>query len=182
MHYLDANATEPLRPEAREAMLAALAVTGNPSSIHRAGRDARKLLEDARETIARRFGAGAANVVFTSGGTEADTLAVHALGAGRPTIVGATEHDAIRAAAPDAAVLPVNAEGLVELAALEKLLKIGPPALVCVMLANNEVGTIQPSAAIAEICRRFGALLHVDAVQAAGRMPMDLAEPSITMV
>ena len=175
MHYLDANASEPLRPEAREAMLAALDVTGNPSSVHRAGRAARRLLEDARETLADRFGGSPADLVFTSGGTEADALAIHALGRGRRLIVGATEHDAVRAAAPDAAMLPVDQDGLADLNTLAALLADGPPALVCLMLANNETGTIQPIADAAALCRRHNALLHVDAVQAAGRMRLDFA-------
>src|SRR5579872_992059 len=137
MHYLDANATEPLRPEARAAMLAAASVTGNPSSVHNAGREARRLLEDARESLAARFGASPANLVFTSGGTEADALAIHALGAGRRLIIGATEHDAIRAAAPDAQTLPVDRNGTADLDALAGLLRDGPPALLCLMLANN---------------------------------------------
>ncbi len=176
MIYLDANATEPLRPEARAAVLAALDVVGNPYSIHRAGRIARAVMEDAREAIAARFGSKPADTVFTSGGTEADALAVHALGrqAGRRVIVGATEHDAIRAAAPDAEVLPVDLDGVADLDVLATLLAQGGPALVCLMLANNETGTLQPVAAAAELCRRAGALLHVDAVQAAGRVPVDL--------
>jgi cysteine desulfurase len=172
--YLDANATEPLRPEARSAVLAALDVVGNPSSVHGAGRAARRILEDARETIAARFGAEPAATVFTSGGTETDVLAVHALGSGRRVVIGATEHDAIRAAAPQAAVLPVDADGIVDLAALDAMLRTGGPALVCLMLANNETGVLHPIAEAAAICRRFGALLHVDAVQAAGRIPVDL--------
>jgi cysteine desulfurase len=173
--YLDANATEPLRPEAREAILAALATTGNPSSVHAAGRAARKLLEDARELLAARFGGKPSDLVFTSGGTEADSLAVHALGTGRRVIVGATEHDAIRAAAPTALILPVSRDGIADLETLQDWLSDGPPALVCLMLANNETGTIQPIASIAALCRRFGARLHVDAVQAAGRMDVRLA-------
>jgi len=171
--YLDANATEPLRPVAREAMLRALGTIGNPSSVHAAGRAARKLLEDAREILAARFGARPGDLVFTSGGTEADALAVHALGAGRRVIVGATEHDAIRAAAPEALILPVSQEGVADLVILEDWLSDGPPALVCLMLANNETGTIQPIARIAALCRRRGARLHVDAVQAAGRMDIN---------
>jgi cysteine desulfurase len=173
--YLDANATEPLRPAARAAVLAALDTLGNPSSVHRAGRAARRVLEDAREAVAARFGAAPAATVFTSGGTEADALAVHALGAGRRVIAGATEHDAVRAAAPAAAILPVDGDGVADLAALEDLLAGSGPALVCLMLANNETGVVQPVAKAAAICRRHGALLHVDAVQAAGRMPVDLA-------
>src|SRR5579875_2209964 len=102
MIYLDANATEPLRPAARTAMLTAAEVVGNPSSVHAAGRAARRVLEDAREAIAVRFGAAPADLVFTSGGTEADALAIHGLGRGRRLIVGATEHPAVLAAAPDA--------------------------------------------------------------------------------
>ncbi len=168
--YLDANATEPLRPAARAAMLAALDVTGNPSSVHAAGRAARRVLEDAREALARRFGG---EVVFTSGGTEADALAIHALGDGRRLLIGATEHDAVRAARADAEILPVDGDGRIDSRALEAALA-GAPALVCLMLANNETGTIQPVAEAAALCRRFGARLHVDAVQAAGRMPVDL--------
>jgi cysteine desulfurase len=100
--YLDANASEPLRPEARAAVLEALDGVGNPSSVHGAGRAARRLLETARERVAQHFGGRPENLVFCSGGTEADAMAVHALGAGRAVIVGATEHDAVCAAAPGA--------------------------------------------------------------------------------
>ena len=175
MVYLDANATEPLRPDARAAMLAALAVTGNPSSVHGAGRAARRILEDARESLADRFGGRPANLVFTSGGTEADALAIHALGANRRLIVSATEHDAVRSAAAGAVSLLVDEDGVADLDALASLLADGPPALVCLMLANNETGTIQPVAEAAVLCRRHAALLHVDAVQAAGRIDVDLA-------
>jgi len=175
MHYLDANASEPLRPEAKAAMAAAFEITGNPSSVHAAGRAARRVLEDAREKIAACFGARDQDVVFTSGGTEADALAVHALGAARRVTIGATEHDAIRAAAPSAAILPVDRQGVADLDALRSWLSAGPPALVCLMLANNETGTIQPIGEAAALCRAHGALLHVDAVQAAGRFPVSLA-------
>lgn len=174
MHYLDANASEPLRPEARAAMLAAFEVIGNPSSVHAAGRAARRVLEDARERIAIRFGVRDQDVVFTSGGTEADALAVHALSANRRVMLCATEHDAIRAAAPNAAVLPVDRHGVADLGVLHRWLGSGPAALVCLMLANNETGTIQPIVEAAALCRAHGALLHVDAVQAAGRMPVDM--------
>ena len=172
--YLDANATEPLRPEARDALAAALEVVGNPSSVHAAGRAARRILEDAREALAARFGARAGDLVFTSGGTEADALAIHALGQGRRLIVGATEHDAVRAAATGAAALPTDREGVADLDALARLLREGP-AFVCLMLANNETGTLQPVARAAALCHAAGALLHVDAVQAAGRMAVDFA-------
>ena len=174
MPYLDANATEPLRPEARAAALAAMDLLGNPSSIHAAGRAARATLEAARRTVAMQFGAVPGGVVFTSGGTEADALAIAGLGKGRRPIVSAVEHDAVRSAVPGAAVLPVDAEGVACLEALEPLLAEGP-ALLCLMLANNETGVIQPVAEAARLCRRHGALLHVDAVQAPGRIALDMA-------
>ncbi len=173
MIYLDANATEPLRPAARDALIAALAVTGNPSSVHGAGRAARRILEEARETLARRFGGRAGEIVFTAGGTEADALAVHGLGQGRRIIIGATEHEAIRAAAPDAQVVPVDRQGRVDLDRLGALLAMGP-ALVCLMHANNETGALHPIAEAAALCRAHGALLHVDAVQSAGRIGASL--------
>ncbi len=181
MAYLDANATEPLRPEARTAALAAMDLVGNPSSVHAAGRGARSLLEQARRDIADRFGALAGGVVFTSGGTEADALAVAAQGAApgaslggrRRLLVSAVEHDAIRAAAAGGAVLRVDADGVADLEALARFLADGP-ALVCLMLANNETGTVQPVAEAARLCRAAGAWLHVDAVPAAGRVPVDL--------
>src|SRR5579871_365665 len=102
MLYLDANATEPLRPEARNAAAMAMEVPGNPSSIHSAGRQARRILEDARESLGAILHARPQDIVFTSGATEANALAIHALGADRTLLIGATEHDAIRAAAPHA--------------------------------------------------------------------------------
>jgi cysteine desulfurase len=174
-HYLDANASEPIRPAAREAVVAALARAGNPASVHADGRAARRLLEDARETLAARFGADAGGVVFTSGATEANALALHALGARRTVIVSAVEHDSILATAAGALVLPVDAAGVADLDALAAMLAASGPALVCLMLANNETGVLQPVANAAALCRRHGGLLHVDAVQAAGRCPVDLA-------
>jgi cysteine desulfurase len=176
MIYLDANATEPLRPEARAASLEALDLVGNPASIHAAGRAARRILEGARTRIAARFGAAPADLVFTSGGTEANALAIAGLAAGRPVIVGATEHDAVRAAAPsDATILPVTRGGQADLAALASLLERTGPALVCLMLANNETGVLHPIKEAAALCRAHGARLHVDAVQAAGRLDFTVA-------
>ncbi len=173
-HYLDANASEAPRPEARAAVGAALDRPGNPSSVHADGRAARRILETARETVAACFGAAPAWVVFTSGATEANALALHAFGPGRRLVIGATEHDSVLAAAPGAALLPVDRDGVADLAALECLLAAGP-ALVALMAANNETGTLQPIAEAAALCRRHGAWLHVDAVQAGGRIPVDLA-------
>lgn len=170
--YLDANATEPLRPEARSAVLAALDAGGNPSSVHGQGRAARRRLEDAREAVARRFGGRSGEVIFTSGGTEANALAIHGLRPGRRLLVGATEHPAVLAAAgPEAEMVPVLADGTLDLEALARLLQ-GGPALVCLMAANNETGVLHPLAEAAALCRARDALLHIDAVQAAGRVPL----------
>jgi cysteine desulfurase len=174
MHYLDANAAQPLRTEAKAAMIGALQVTGNPASVHRAGRGARRLLEDARETLAKQFGGRPEGLVFTSGGTEADALAIHAMSRDRCIVVSAIEHDAVRASAHDPITVPVGANGVADLDALALVLADCGPALVCLMLANNETGVIQPVERAAELCRRHGALLHVDAVQAAGRMTVNL--------
>ena len=173
--YLDANATEPLRPEARAALLAALDLPGNPSSVHAAGRAARRVLEGVREGIAARFGAAPGDVVLTAGGTEANALAVRGMAGARRVLVGATEHPAVLAAAPGAEALPVRADGTLDLDALEAALKAGPPALVCLMAANNETGVLHPLDEAAALCRAHGAWLHVDAVQAAGRVPVSLA-------
>jgi cysteine desulfurase len=173
-HYLDANATQPLRPAARDAVLAALGCVGNPSSVHQPGRFARRIMEDAREAIAHCFGVKPPDLVFTSGGTEADATAIHAMSTGRRLIISAIEHDAIRSAAADATIVPVGRDGVVDLRALEQILEDGGASLVCIMLANNETGVIQPVRAAAAVCKRHGALLHVDAIQAAGRMPVSL--------
>ncbi|MCA3279399.1 MAG: cysteine desulfurase [Roseomonas sp.] len=173
--YLDANATEPMRPEAITAMAEALALPGNPSSVHVEGRAARRILEEARETIAARFGARGRDLVFTSGGTEANALAIRGLAAGRRVLVGATEHPAVLAAAgPEAGVIPVLPDGTLDLGALEAALGAGGPTLVAVMAANNETGVLHPIEAIAELCRQHGALLHLDAVQMPGRLPFSL--------
>ena len=173
--YLDANASEMLRPESKAAITATLECAGNPSSIHVAGRNARQILENARAAIAASVGAKPPDVIFCSGGTEANAMAIDGLARGRRVLVGATEHDAVCAAAPDAGVIPVECDGAVNLTALDALLRGGPPALVCLMLANNETGVLHPIEAAAAICRDHGALLHVDAVQAAGRMPVNRA-------
>jgi len=173
MIYLDANATERLRPEARAAVLAALDIAGNPASIHAAGRAARRLLEQARAEIGAAYGSAPADVVFCSGGTEANAMAIGAFGRGRRILYGATEHDAVRAACPDGEILPVGEDGTLDLAALDATLRAGPAALVCLMLANNETGVLHPITAASEICRAHGALLHVDAVQAAGRIKVN---------
>ncbi len=169
---LDANATEALRPAAREALLEALAIGGNPSSVHGGGRAARRIIETARRQLGERFGATPGDIIFTSGGTEANALAIHGLGAGRRLLIGATEHAAVRAAG-GGVTLPVQADGTLALEALAAVLAGGGPALVCVMAANNETGVLHPLAEVAALCRAHAALLHVDAVQSAGRLGLD---------
>jgi cysteine desulfurase len=175
--YLDWNATAPLRPAAREAFAAALERVGNPSSVHGEGRAARALIEQARGEVAALAGAEARNVIFTSGGTEANALALSPALAER-LLLSAIEHPSVlaggRFAPQSIARIAVDAEGIVDLAALEAELANGPRALVSIMAANNETGVVQPVAAAAEIVHRAGGLLHVDAVQAAGRMPIDI--------
>ncbi|WP_458761100.1 cysteine desulfurase family protein [Afipia sp. TerB] len=182
--YLDWNATAPLRPEARAAMAAAWDVVGNPSSVHAEGRAARRLVEDARTIIARATGAHARNVVFTSGGTEANALALTPdlrRPGGEPVerlVVSAVEHPSVLAGGSfdgtDIAKAPVGSDGVVDLERLRDLLHGGPPALVSIMLANNETGAIQPIPAIAAIVHEAGGILHVDAVQALSRISCDI--------
>ena len=171
--YLDWHATAPLRPEAPAAMAAALSRYGNPSSVHRWGRAARQAVEDARSTVAALLDAPPEGVVFVSGGTEANHLAL--LGTGRERIlISAVEHDSVRRAAPDAEQIPVDRDGIIVLDALDDLLADDPrPALVSVMLANNETGVVQPVRAIAALTHARGALFHCDAVQAAGKIAPD---------
>jgi cysteine desulfurase len=172
--YLDWNATGRLRPQAQAAMTAALAVTGNPSSVHAAGRAARHLVEQAREQVAALVGAAARDVVFTSGGTEANMLALSPT-LGEALLVSAIEHPSVRSGGRFAAVeeVPVTAAGVVDLAALERLLAGRSRPLVSLMLANNETGVIQPVAAAAAIVHAAGGLIHVDAVQGPGRIACD---------
>ena len=173
LSYLDYNATAPVRPAVVEAMREMLERTGNPSSVHRFGREARRALEHAREAVAAMVSAAPDQVVFTSGGTEANNQAVRR--AQGPVVVSAIEHDSVLAAVPDAARIPVDAEGRVDLAALEQVLARLAPQLVSVMLANNETGVIQPVREVAEVARRHGARVHCDAVQAGGKLAIDMA-------
>jgi cysteine desulfurase len=184
--YLDWNATTPLRPEAREAMAAASDIVGNPSSIHAEGRAARRLVEDARAQVARAVGAEPRNVVFTSGGTEANSLALtprlrreSGLELKR-LVVSAVEHASVLAGgrfAPGAIeTAPVHQSGVVDLELLRILLTVQPPALVSVMSANNETGALQPIREIADIVHGAGGLLHVDAIQSVGKQTICINE------
>jgi len=190
--YLDWNATTPLRPEARAAMAAAWDLGGNPSSIHAEGRLARRLIEEARAEVAGAVGALARNVVFTSGGTEANVLALlpglHGA-AGRPVarlLVSAIEHASVLAGGrfPAGSMTRINVtcSGLVDLDHLRELLGSGPPALVSIMAANNETGALQPVREAARIVHAAGGLLHVDAIQAFGKIPTDINEMGADLV
>ena len=174
--YLDWNATAKLRPEAEAAVTAALGTTGNPSSVHSAGRAARRLVEAAREQVAALAGVEPRDVVFTSGGTEANMLALSPA-RGDVLLVSAIEHPSVRSGGRFAAAedIPVTDAGVVDLAALERLVAGRSRPLVSIMLANNETGVIQPVAAAASIVHAAGGLLHVDAVQGPGRMVCDFA-------
>lgn len=180
--YLDHNASTPVRPEAAEAVVAALSTVGNPSSVHAFGRAARRLLEEAREAVAALVGGPVGGVVFTGGGSEANNLALGGCGR-RNVVVSAVEHDSVVGAAPSAAIVPVDADGVVNLDHLATMLVgIGEEAVVSVMLANNETGVIQPVAKVAELARRHGALVHCDAVQAAGRIPLDMTSLGVHLM
>ncbi len=189
--YLDWNATAPLSAAARQAVLAALALDGNPSSVHGEGRAARALIDGARRDVAALAGAEAAHVTFTSGATEAANMVLTPdfrmgrtpLSIGR-LYVSAIEHPAVREggrfAKDKVTEIPVTPVGVVDLAALEHLLathdaSAGLP-MVAIMLANNETGIVQPVREAAAIVRRHGGLLVVDAVQGAGRLPLSIAE------
>ncbi|MFZ5791590.1 MAG: cysteine desulfurase family protein [Pseudomonadota bacterium] len=179
--YMDHNATTPMRPEVIEVVTAALARVGNPSSVHRFGRLARRAVEEARERVGSAIGAAPAEIVFVSGGSEANNLAVR--GSGRPRLVAsAIEHDSVRAAGEFEPV-PVDAGGVIDLGALDAMLAGDPrPALVSVMLANNETGAIQPVAEAARIAHAHGAILHCDAVQALGRIPLDVRRLGVDLL
>jgi cysteine desulfurase len=182
--YLDWNATAPLRPEARAAMEGAWDLAGNPSSVHAEGRAARRLVEEARAAIAGAVGAQPRHVIFTSGGTEANALALTPglqRGSGVPVerlLVSAIEHASVlsggRFAAEAIARIGATPSGVLDLDHLRSLLAGGPPALVSIMLANNETGALQPVAQAAAMVHAAGGLLHVDAIQAFGKILFDI--------
>ena len=174
--YLDWNATAPLRREARAAIVAALDIAGNPSSPHAEGRRARGVIEDAREQVAALVGARPAEVVFTSGGTEANNAV---LAAGWDTIlVSGIEHDSVLAPARGCGAnlvdIPVGRDGVVRQAGLSGHMTRPAGALVSLQMANNETGALQPVADVAALAKARGLAVHSDAVQAAGRVPIDM--------
>ena len=192
--YLDHAATAPLRREALEAMLPYLTEHfGNPSSIHAAGRRARLGLDEARETVAHLLGARPREIVFTAGGTEADNLAVKGVAwagsaRGRRIVTTAVEHKAVLHACSvlerfgfGVTYLPVDRYGMVDPDAVANAID-DHTTLVSVMYANNEVGTIQPIREIGSICRERRVLFHVDAVQAAGHLPLEVNELQVDLL
>ena len=194
--YLDHAATTPMRPEAIAAMTEELARLGNPSSLHNAGRRARRVVEESREQLAEVFGARPSEIVFTSGGTEADNLAVKGLywarqdrarrdGARRRVLTTSVEHHAVldsvrwleEAQGAEAVWLAVGGDGVVRPDALRAAIGQAPEqvAVVSVMWANNEVGTVQPVGELAAVAHEYGVPFHTDAVQAAAQLPVDFA-------
>lgn len=196
--YLDHAATSPLRAEARDAVLAHLDEVGNPASLHAIGRRARRAVEESRESVAELLGVRPSEVIFTSGGTESDNLALQGMfwtrnaGGARPRIVvSAVEHDAVLATArwlemrhgAVVEVLGVDAAGRVDLAELREVVRHPDDiALVSVMWANNETGVLQPVDEIGELCRAAGVPFHSDAVQALGAVPVDLSATPVDLL
>lgn len=184
---LDHAASAPLRASARQAMLAAMEVTGNPSALHTTGRRARSLLEDAREQVADAVGAHPTEVLFTSGGSESNTIAVlqgmAARQRERPVLViGAAEHPSVLTARDEwtpVRVAPVDSDGVVHPPALP--LADAGVGVVSVQAVNNETGTLQPVEALAEAAHAVGAWFHTDAVQTLGHVPFDFATSGADM-
>lgn len=182
--YLDWNATTPLRREAKEAMAATWDLCGNPSSVHAEGREARRLVEEARALVANAVGARPRNVVLTSGGTEANVLALRPglhVGSGVPVerlVVSAIEHASVLSGgqfpAEAISTVGVTHSGVLDLDQLRTALDGKPPALVSIMLANNETGALQPVTEAARIVHAAGGVLHVDAIQAFGKIPVEI--------
>ena len=178
LSYLDYNATTPVLAEVADAVNAAMRRFGNPSSVHAAGRSARSAVEDAREAVAAMVNGAARQVVFTSGGTEANGLALRGLAAAHRctrVIASAVEHPSVLAHVDADALVRVDADGIIDLETLEDMLKThAAPVLIAVMFANNETGVLQPVTAVVDLARKYGALVHCDAVQAPGKMALDL--------
>ncbi|MFM1917045.1 MAG: hypothetical protein RJB01_560 [Actinomycetota bacterium] len=196
--YLDHAATSPMSDVAREAWLTASSQIGNPSSLHTSGRAARRIVEESREAIAAALNARPSSVIFTSGGTEADNLAIKGLfwasrsqGHSPKVITSAIEHHAVldpiiwleQHEGANVSFLPVSSIGEVDPQVLQSELQEQPPAAACsIMWANNEIGTIQPIAVLAEMCREAGVPFHTDAVQALGQVPIDITSLGATAV
>lgn len=179
--YFDHNATTPPRPETVEAVSHALGEWGNPSSVHSYGRAARRIVEDSRQQVAALAGVDPEAVIFASGGTEANNLALRGCGRTR-ILVSAVEHPSVLDAADNIELIPVDENGVVDLKALQATLGDGGDAVVSVMLANNEIGVIQPVRQAAALAHEAGALFHCDAVQGAGRLKLDFSALGVDMI
>jgi cysteine desulfurase len=183
--YLDYNASAPLRPLAREAVLTVLSQTGalNASALHTHGRAGRKIIETAREALANLVGTQSTQIIFNSGATEGNNTIIRFFEQHYPDesiLVGATEHPSILETSKKLEYIPVNADGLVNMRALEARLQQSPKiSLVSIMAVNNESGVIQNIGEISALAHRYGALFHTDAVQAAGRIPINMQETGI---
>jgi len=177
--YLDYNATAPMLPEVKELMVSLLGRPLNASSVHGYGQEGRRVVEDARRSVAALVGAPANQVIFNSGATEANNTVLRHFASER-VLVSAIEHPSVLEVLPEAERIPVTADGVVDLVKLEKMLAQRPKAaLVSVMAVNNETGVIQPIEQISKLAHQYGALFHCDAVQGAGRIPIDMAEQGI---
>lgn len=180
MIYLDYNASVPLRPSVKKAMLEAYELEGNPSSPHAAGRKVRALIDEARKSLIK--GIHGQRLVFTSGGTEANALALSGLGE-MPFVVSSIEHESVLKAHPHAHIAPVTAAGVVDLEQLDKLLSsFATPGLLSLMLVNNETGVIQPLPEAVSLARKYGWKVHTDASQALGHIPLSFEALGIDMM
>ena len=175
--YLDYNASAPILKDSADAIIDCLKTVGNPSSIHRSGRKARSIIENSRKKIASMMGADAQNIIFTSGATEANCLALNA-SCKMTAIVSSIEHPSVLSQRNDAILIPVNKAGVVSLEELEKILynSQSKKMFISVMSVNNETGVIQPTKEIINLCRKYNTIIHVDAVQAIGRIPIKMNE------
>jgi cysteine desulfurase len=173
--YLDYNATSPLKPVVKDTILSVIDQPGNPSAVHRFGRNAKLTIETARDRLAKSVNCRPDNIIFTSGATEANNMVMNHFHS-HTVLISAIEHPSILQTAPESCqVLPVSSDGVLDLDALEAALKASPaPVLVSVMAVNNETGVIQPIAKIAKIVHQYDGIYHCDAVQALGRIELDI--------
>ena len=179
--YLDYNATGILRPEVATAMQDTFHLFGNSSSVHRFGRMAKSAIEEAREKIASIVEVSPTEIIFTSGGTEANNLALS--NRDIPIFISATEHDSINAVRMDSNIINVDINGVIDLEHLEKMLRSADrPSMISVMLANNETGVLQPIQQVVNVARHFGAIMHCDAVQGLGKIPFTFSELGVDML
>ncbi len=193
MVYLDNNATTPLRDEVKKSYINALNIWGNPSSIHAKGQQAKSKVDEARRNVANLFNVRSEQIIFTSGGSEANALALRGVmeaSDDRRLVISPIEHPSVYKMAKAmeeeniciVSELLVNSSGVVNIGSLEAFLKKNDVALVSVMYANNETGVIQPIGKISDLCLQYGVALHVDAVQVAGKIPLDFIKLNVDLL